>query len=182
MIELKPCPFCGGTNIQAYEGSTHRWGYLACGDCGGNRGDCRKVDFSLPAGNAINIAGFADDWNARAPIVQDLVSSRRILPHPGSLLASEMLDTLLAEYNYPANPKNAARSGWEAANRWLLKSVHLTESTSDAVLSIETKAREIYGGWSDMPNWVPWIENGNSNRQDDARRIASLGVKAKSND
>jgi hypothetical protein len=44
----------------------------------------------------------------------------RLLPRPGSPEASAMLDSLLAEYNWPANPKNAARAGWEAAHRWLV--------------------------------------------------------------
>ena len=65
MAELRPCPFCGGTNVHAVEGSTHRWGYLACNDCGGNRGDCRKADISLPASHENNIAAFAIDWNTR---------------------------------------------------------------------------------------------------------------------
>ena len=30
-----------------------------------------------------------------------------------------MMDSLLTEYQHPANPKNAARAGWEAARRWL---------------------------------------------------------------
>jgi hypothetical protein len=47
------------------------------------------------------------------------VKATRTLPHPGSPEASAMLDSLLAEYNYPANTKNAARAGWEAAERWL---------------------------------------------------------------
>jgi hypothetical protein len=41
------------------------------------------------------------------------------VPHPGSLAASNMIDTLLAEYNYPANTKNAARAGYVAAMRLL---------------------------------------------------------------
>jgi hypothetical protein len=49
----------------------------------------------------------------------DGVKATRTLPHPGSPEASAMLDSLLAEYNYPANTKNAARAGWEAAERWL---------------------------------------------------------------
>jgi hypothetical protein len=43
----------------------------------------------------------------------------RVLPHPGTLEASDRLNAILAEYNHPTNPKNAARAGWEAANRWL---------------------------------------------------------------
>lgn len=46
---------------------------------------------------------------------------RRVLPHPGSPEASAMMDSMLAEYQWPANTKNAARAGWEAANRWLLQ-------------------------------------------------------------
>lgn len=37
---------------------------------------------------------------------------------------------------------------------------------------MEAKARAIYDQWSDQPGWVPWVESGNSHRQDDARRIA----------
>ena len=65
MVELKPCPWCAGTSIQAFEGSTHRWGYLACNDCGANKGDCRKADISLPATHETNLAAFALDWNTR---------------------------------------------------------------------------------------------------------------------
>jgi hypothetical protein len=64
---LKPCPFCGGPQIHAHEGSTYRWGYLACADCGGTKGDCRKADIRLPADHETNIAAFAVDWNRRAP-------------------------------------------------------------------------------------------------------------------
>lgn len=48
--------------------------------------------------------------------------SKRVLPHPGSPEASAMMDSVLAEYNWPANTKNAARAGWEAAQRWLATS------------------------------------------------------------
>jgi hypothetical protein len=47
------------------------------------------------------------------------VAMPRALPHPASPEASAMMDALLAEYQHPANTKNAARAGWEAANRWL---------------------------------------------------------------
>lgn len=43
--------------------------------------------------------------------------------------------------------------------------------------AIEAKAREIYDGWKHLPGWVPWVEGGNSHRQDEARRIAVSGVK-----
>ncbi len=39
------------------------------------------------------------------------------LPHPGAPEAEEMIDKLLAEYQHPANAKNAARAGYMAARR-----------------------------------------------------------------
>lgn len=39
------------------------------------------------------------------------------LPNPGSPAASAMIDSVLAEYGWPANPKNAARAGYVAAQR-----------------------------------------------------------------
>lgn len=41
---------------------------------------------------------------------------------------------------------------------------------------VEAKAREIYDGWKGSPGWVPWVEGGNSNRQQQARRLAAGGV------
>lgn len=41
------------------------------------------------------------------------------LPRPGSPEASAMIDSVLAEYEWPSNPKNAARAGFEAARRLL---------------------------------------------------------------
>lgn len=38
---------------------------------------------------------------------------------PGSPEASAMIDSVLAEYNWPSNPKNAARAGFVAAQRML---------------------------------------------------------------
>jgi hypothetical protein len=35
-------------------------------------------------------------------------------------------------------------------------------------------AKVIYDAWSDLPGWVPWVEHGNSERQDMARRLVSL--------
>lgn len=41
------------------------------------------------------------------------------LPRPGSPEASAMMDSVLAEYNHPSNPKNCARAGYVAAQRLL---------------------------------------------------------------
>jgi hypothetical protein len=50
---------------------------------------------------------------------QQAVQGETVLPRPGSPEASAMIDSLLAEYQWPSNPKNAARAGFEAARRML---------------------------------------------------------------
>jgi len=37
----------------------------------------------------------------------------------------------------------------------------------------DAAAKVIYDTWSDLPGWVPWVERGNSERQDMARREAA---------
>jgi hypothetical protein len=38
--------------------------------------------------------------------------------------------------------------------------------------TIECAAKRIYDGWSACPGFLPWIDSGNSLKQDEARRIA----------
>lgn len=44
------------------------------------------------------------------------------------------------------------------------------EESTDA--EVEQDARKIYESWSDQPGFVPWVDGGNSTKQDEARRIA----------
>ncbi len=37
---------------------------------------------------------------------------------------------------------------------------------------VEPVARVIYDQWKNMTGWVPWVDGGNSHKQDDARRLA----------
>jgi hypothetical protein len=96
----------------------------------------------------------------------------RALPHPGSPEASAMMDSLLAEYQYPANTKNAARAGWEAANRWL---THVAASPpqqgtgdADGVLGTVTLA--------DGSLWTPadqaWADKAMAEQSEQFRREA----------
>jgi len=38
--------------------------------------------------------------------------------------------------------------------------------------AFDDRAKLIYDTWSDHTGWVPWVENGNSDKQNEARRIA----------
>jgi hypothetical protein len=62
------------------------------------------------------------DWGYAAANVARAVESlgepaQAAVPHPGSPEASAMMDSVLAEYNWPTNTKNAARAGYVAAAR-----------------------------------------------------------------
>lgn len=40
----------------------------------------------------------------------------------------------------------------------------------------EAEAQRIYESWADQPGYVPWVPGGNSDKQEEARRQASLAV------
>lgn len=66
-----------------------------------------KRGFSTPWGEA-------DDSGERAESSEPVAEA---LPHPGSPEASAMIDSVLDEYQWPTNTKNAARAGYVAAGR-----------------------------------------------------------------
>lgn len=37
---------------------------------------------------------------------------------------------------------------------------------------LESLAKTVYDSWQTQPGWVPWVDGGNSLKQDEARRIA----------
>ncbi|MBM3927619.1 MAG: hypothetical protein FJ335_04050 [Sphingomonadales bacterium] len=46
------------------------------------------------------------------------------------------------------------------------------KSTSDR-LANDAAAKALYDSWSSQPGWVPWVERGNSDMQEEARRLAA---------
>lgn len=57
--ELLPCPFCGGKSVSVEEGSTFRWVYASCDDCGAQCGEVRKQTMG---------EGTQEQWNAAAEV------------------------------------------------------------------------------------------------------------------
>lgn len=96
-----------------------------------------------------------------------------ILPNPGSPEASAMIDSLLAEYQYPANTKNAARAGYEAARRMLAASpVAPQEVKEGEPTHVRWERRRGYGDGCGNVNfgafaWEPCTEG-------DAQRVTGL--------
>jgi hypothetical protein len=76
----------------------------------------------------------------------------RMLPHPASLQVSDLLESLLDEYQWPANSKNAARAGWEAANRWLL--LQACQSCGGTREVFQREFPEAWAYWSDAGDYL----------------------------
>ena len=38
---------------------------------------------------------------------------------------------------------------------------------------LEEAAKLVYESWAACPGWVPWVPNGNSSKQDEARGVAA---------
>ena len=54
---VRQCPFCGSTEVNVHEGSTFRWRYASCGECGASAGEIRCQTF----GN-----GTKEEWEQNA--------------------------------------------------------------------------------------------------------------------
>jgi len=65
--DFKPCPFCGSSNISLHEGSSFRWVYVGCDDCGAQCGEYRfntSIDQDDAKKQAL-VEGI-EEWNKRA--------------------------------------------------------------------------------------------------------------------
>ncbi len=62
-----PCPFCGGTSISTHEGSTFRWMYAGCDECGAQAGEVRINTMTVDRSHAIKEAQQRAivEWNTR---------------------------------------------------------------------------------------------------------------------
>ena len=67
-LEPLPCPFCGGTEVEIMDGSTFRWVFAACQDCGAGCGEVRVQTTGKPRDEALVEAGqrAIAEWNTRA--------------------------------------------------------------------------------------------------------------------
>jgi Lar family restriction alleviation protein len=57
MTDLLPCPFCGATSVSVREGSTFRWRYASCDECGAQAGEVRRQTLG---------EGTKEEWEAEA--------------------------------------------------------------------------------------------------------------------
>jgi Lar family restriction alleviation protein len=71
MAEIKPCPFCGHTNVEILEGSTFRWRFAGCVECGAQSGEIRAQttgDGTPDEWEAKARADAIEEWNKRAAV------------------------------------------------------------------------------------------------------------------
>lgn len=69
MSEIKPCPFCGSTEIEVASGSTFRWKYAFCTGCGAQTDEVR-IDTMSEDREAAEAKAREDafkEWNRRVP-------------------------------------------------------------------------------------------------------------------
>lgn len=57
MSEPLPCPFCGHIGVSIMEGSTFRWRYATCNECGAQAPEIRIQTLG---------AGSKDEWEKQA--------------------------------------------------------------------------------------------------------------------
>jgi hypothetical protein len=71
MMTTLPCPFCGSTSIDVMNGSTFRWRFACCMDCGAQAGEVRAQTLGEGTPAEWEIAAKAraiEEWNVRAPV------------------------------------------------------------------------------------------------------------------
>ncbi len=69
-MKIEPCPFCGCQNICTREGSTFRWMYAGCEDCGAQAGEIRVQTIGTGSQEEWREQARADafaEWNRRTP-------------------------------------------------------------------------------------------------------------------
>jgi Lar family restriction alleviation protein len=60
-----PCPFCGGERVSIREGSTYRWAFAECDECGASAGDIRR-QYGQGVDDPEVVADATAEWNKRA--------------------------------------------------------------------------------------------------------------------
>ena len=59
-----PCPFCGAEKVSVREGSTYRWVFAECDECGASAGEIRR-QYGQGADAPEVIADAIAEWNIR---------------------------------------------------------------------------------------------------------------------
>jgi Lar family restriction alleviation protein len=66
MKDLLPCPFCGSENINLHQGSSFRWVYMGCDDCGAQTGEYRfHTLVEQEQGKIEALQDGVKEWNTR---------------------------------------------------------------------------------------------------------------------
>lgn len=86
------CPFCGHTGVSTFEGSTFRWMYASCDECGAQTGEVRKDTLSKDRDEAQRNAeqDAIAEWNRRAAA-----------PEPVAEVVASSLDIALIQQVWP---------------------------------------------------------------------------------
>lgn len=163
--KLLPCPFCGGPGHLQHSTFEIDSGWHVV--CHGQK-DC-PLYCSEPYQVHGDEADAATRWNTRAaPPAMDRKAAREVLAQ-----AAERAGCV-------AMPK-AIRAGEKTILNAEIALDALSTLSADGIrqgeverLASEAVAKALYDSWSDQPGWVPWVERGNSDMQERARREVML--------
>ncbi|MBS4016740.1 MAG: Lar family restriction alleviation protein [Dechloromonas sp.] len=93
MKELKPCPFCGGTNLETGDNWASGDGYVHCYGCGGHLGV--EGDYRLREEEAIR------RWNVR---ISNLAPNVKWTAYSPCILDCRRLSSLACQPKKPGQP------------------------------------------------------------------------------
>ena len=124
-MELRECPFCGGTDVSVAEGSTFRWVVAICNNCDASAPESRVIPNDEEKTRELALV----EWNRRA-------SPARV-PEGYAIVPVEILD------RFPEiNPSNYDHDNACALNAWgvelVLAAAPTPPSTEDRWQPIET--------------------------------------------
>lgn len=117
-IELKPCPFCGGTNLYYAAG---RFCAVECADCGGKVvGTFKTTEEAADAWNTRSQAD-APDQAPKPTLKQAVCSIVEILEQMKKQMTPDGKDYLSLEIScYSSNNIGLSLYSWKAQGRWYL--------------------------------------------------------------
>lgn len=98
-------------------------------------------------------------------------------------LTPEMREAFHSSYEaYEDGRGECPDSQWRAMLRAAPKTASAEPSAPverDEQAAVEEIAKLIYENWAGQPDYVPWVDSGNSLKQDDARRQARAALERK---
>lgn len=116
------------------------------------------------------------NWDEQVALAAAMIDDAQMALLSGSIFDQQHLLDHAVECQFNGDLVAAAAMLYALADRnsMLLEAAPKKEFLDHS----EAVAKIIYEQWSHMPGYVPWVDGGNSLKQDDARRLAGKALTA----